>query len=131
MNTKALGDSEEGAELLPADPAGDGNSPCAMVQKGEGGPGAGGERRGQPRGGGITAPQPQPSTWVRSWVRSTSSLGIEIFSSLVPYCQCGGGDPFFFDSVYDFPPPHHFAQQHRLQKPVMIPHGFNLRTGVS
>lgn len=65
------------------------------------------------------------------WVWSTSSLGIEIFSCLVPYCRCGGGDPFCFDSVYDFSPPHHFAQQHHLQKPIMILHGFNLRTGVS
>lgn len=62
MNTKALGDRGEGAELLPADLAWDGNSPRVMVQKGEGVPGAGGERRGQPSGGGIAAPRPQPST---------------------------------------------------------------------
>lgn len=57
--------------------------------------------------------------------------GSEIWSCFASCCWCGGGDPFCFDSVYDFPPPHHFAQQHRLQKPVMILHGFNLLMGVS
>lgn len=55
----------------------------------------------------------------------------EIWSCFSSYSWFGGGGSFCFDSLYDFPPPHNFAQQYCLQKPVMNQYGFNLLMGVS